>query len=160
MLVAKTAGYLVFFFSPYRLREKCSHLFQDLCLYCEVCEVLALYKFKLHIRRFIQGLFANVNFDPVSQLFSPLIIKMIFRASHKMGLTFWFKPANETLTSDHKRKNLWALLSCDALYGTSLVTIKGVANAPVSFLNGYPNHTFYSWPVVTKLHHTKSNYPQ
>lgn len=48
-----------------KLREKCSHLFQDLCLYSEVCDILALYKFKLHIRRFIQGLFANVNFDPI-----------------------------------------------------------------------------------------------
>jgi len=48
-----------------KLKEKCPHLFQDLCLYCEVSDILGLYKFKLHIRRFIQGLFANVSFDPI-----------------------------------------------------------------------------------------------
>ncbi|XP_078353189.1 rapamycin-insensitive companion of mTOR-like isoform X2 [Oculina patagonica] len=48
-----------------KLKEKCSHLFQDLCLYCEVADILGLYTFKIHIRRFIQGLFANVNFDPI-----------------------------------------------------------------------------------------------
>lgn len=50
----------------FRLKEKFPHWFQDLCLYCEVADILGLYKFKIHIRRFIQGLFANVNFDPVS----------------------------------------------------------------------------------------------
>lgn len=48
-----------------KLKEKFPHWFQDLCLYCEVADILGLYKFKIHIRRFIQGLFANVNFDPI-----------------------------------------------------------------------------------------------
>ena len=50
-----------------RLKERFPHMFQDLCLYCEVSDVLGLYKFRLHIRRFVQGLFANVIFDPVSE---------------------------------------------------------------------------------------------
>ena len=50
-----------------RLKERFPHMFQDLCLYCEVSDVLGLYKFRLHIRRFVQGLFANVIFDPVGE---------------------------------------------------------------------------------------------
>lgn len=57
-------------FLYFRLKEKCSHLFQDLCLYCEVSDILGLYTFRIHIRRFIQGLFANVNFDPVIESFA------------------------------------------------------------------------------------------
>lgn len=45
-------------------------MFQDLCLYCEVSDILGLYTFRIHIRRFIQGLFANVNFDPVIESFA------------------------------------------------------------------------------------------
>ncbi|XP_068727211.1 rapamycin-insensitive companion of mTOR-like isoform X1 [Montipora capricornis] len=48
-----------------KIKEKFPHWFQDLCLYCEVVNILGLYKFKIHVRRFIQGLFANVNFDPI-----------------------------------------------------------------------------------------------
>ena len=53
-------------FVCFRLKEMFSHMFEDLCLYCEVSDILGLYKFKIHIRRFIQGLFANVNFDSVN----------------------------------------------------------------------------------------------
>ena len=69
-----------------RLKERFPHWFQDLCLYCEVVDILGLYKFKIHIRRFIQGLFANVNFDPVS--YRIMMIKCLYTTGNKRVLSF------------------------------------------------------------------------
>ena len=37
--------------------------FQDLCLFSEICLILAEYSFRLFSRRFIQELFMDVNYD-------------------------------------------------------------------------------------------------
>lgn len=81
-----------------RLKERFPHMFQDLCLYCEVSDVLGLYKFRLHIRRFVQGLFANVIFDPVGEqkasfeldlVLSPLFHTLLWFVSRVLPLNIF-----------------------------------------------------------------------
>ena len=48
-----------------RLKQKFPSAFQDVCLYSEVCSLLANYTFRLTSRRFIQEMFMDVNFDQV-----------------------------------------------------------------------------------------------
>jgi rapamycin-insensitive companion of mTOR len=44
-----------------RLKQKNPNIFQDLCLYLEVCLLLTKYSFRLSARRFIQELFMSLQ---------------------------------------------------------------------------------------------------
>ncbi|XP_067933265.1 rapamycin-insensitive companion of mTOR-like [Watersipora subatra] len=48
-----------------RLKEQFPYLFDDLCLYSEVCSILSSYQFHLPARRFIQELFQETSFDQI-----------------------------------------------------------------------------------------------
>ncbi|KAK0140763.1 Rapamycin-insensitive companion of mTOR [Merluccius polli] len=48
------------------IKEKFPHAFDDVCLYSEISNLLAHRTFRLHARRFIQELFQDVSFLPVS----------------------------------------------------------------------------------------------
>lgn len=48
------------------LKQKYPEQFQDICLYSEVSIQLASYNFRLPSRRFLQELFLDLNFEPVS----------------------------------------------------------------------------------------------
>ncbi|XP_071953101.1 rapamycin-insensitive companion of mTOR-like isoform X2 [Antedon mediterranea] len=47
------------------LKEKFPHIFEDICLYSDVCHTLATHTFRLSARRFIQELFQEVKFDSI-----------------------------------------------------------------------------------------------
>ncbi|XP_033125633.1 rapamycin-insensitive companion of mTOR-like [Anneissia japonica] len=47
------------------LKEKFPHIFEDICLYSDVCHTLATHTFRLSARRFIQELFQEVKFDAI-----------------------------------------------------------------------------------------------
>ena len=47
------------------LKQKFPNAFQDLCLYSEICHLMASYKFRLSARRFIQELFMDLTFTEV-----------------------------------------------------------------------------------------------
>ena len=80
-------------FSVLSLKEMYPRAFEDLCLYCEVSDTMGLYKFKLPIRRFIQGLFDNVTFTPVSAFTRPIDLLLkelsILMLGTPCGLSIW-----------------------------------------------------------------------
>ena len=49
-----------------RLREKFPDTFKDTCLYSQVAEILSLFHFRSHVRRFIEYLFDDGEFFKVS----------------------------------------------------------------------------------------------
>lgn len=58
-----------------RLKEQFPDLFNDLCLYSEVCAILSNYSFHLPARKFIQELFQETKFDEVRQVNIYLVVK-------------------------------------------------------------------------------------
>lgn len=56
---------------PFRIKEKFPYAFDDICLYSEVSHLLAHCMFRLTSRRFIQELFQDVQFMPVSENSTP-----------------------------------------------------------------------------------------
>lgn len=50
------------------LKQRYPKGFQDLCLYSEVCLQLEAYNFRLPARRFIQEIFQDINYQPVSMI--------------------------------------------------------------------------------------------
>ena len=53
------------------LREEHAEHFLCICLYSDVCVVLADYRLSLATRRFVQELFQDVDFEPVGRPFRP-----------------------------------------------------------------------------------------
>ncbi|XP_069163639.1 rapamycin-insensitive companion of mTOR-like isoform X1 [Procambarus clarkii] len=47
------------------LKQRWPHAFRDLCLYSEICQVLACYNYRLTARRFIQELFMDLTFSEI-----------------------------------------------------------------------------------------------
>ncbi|KAK8725070.1 hypothetical protein OTU49_011142 [Cherax quadricarinatus] len=47
------------------LKQRWPHAFRDLCLYSEICQILACYNYRLTARRFIQELFMDLTFSEV-----------------------------------------------------------------------------------------------
>lgn len=60
----------------HRIKEKFSYAFDDICLYSEVSHLLAHCTFRLTSRRFIQELFQDVQFMPVSP-FCHIIVSVV-----------------------------------------------------------------------------------
>ena len=50
------------------LKQRWPGGFKDVCLYSEICQILASYNYRLTARRFIQELFMDLVFTEVSQL--------------------------------------------------------------------------------------------
>lgn len=99
-------GLSVFFscFSMYfcRIKEKFPYAFDDICLYSEVSHLLAHCMFRLTSRRFIQELFQDVQFMPVS----PSVRWWWFAGRRKAPVhTFLFPPSACRCTK--KRSRSW-----------------------------------------------------
>ena len=48
--------------SSFRMKQSHPGIFEDLCLYSEICLILAEYSFRLFSRRFVHELFMDVDF--------------------------------------------------------------------------------------------------
>lgn len=71
---------------PFRIKEKFSYAFDDICLYSEVSHLLAHCTFRLTSRRFIQELFQDVQFMPVRpQTPPPPSPPLVFNVSHHVS---------------------------------------------------------------------------
>merc|ERR1719188_1102522 len=50
-----------------KLKQRFPSAFQDLCLYSEVCLMLASHSYRLSVRRFVQELFLDLNYNELHE---------------------------------------------------------------------------------------------